>query len=179
MVPRSLPAFDPHPIAVMLERGHLPTRWQAFRPTLGADSRIRRACALLVLIHMATSSSSSRRVADIIGRIFNRFVAVTVGIVLMIVGLGMMATIVALPVGVVLELLGVLIFVYGFLTPADGSERGGSKFTRRADSVNLPTGISSSSTYTGSSPSSFPTRAAADCSPGSTSRVSCFGLKTI
>jgi len=82
---------------------------------------------LLDVIHMNSSSRSNRRVADIIGRLFNRFVAVTVGVVLMIVGLGMMVTIVAFPVGVVLALLGVLIFVYGLLTPEGGAERGDTR----------------------------------------------------
>jgi hypothetical protein len=124
MVPRQTTVSRSKRIAMMPERGHLPIGWHAILAMNGADGAMRRARALLDVIHMNSSSRSSRRVADIIGRLFNRFVAVTVGVVLMIVGLGMMVTIVAFPVGVVLELLGVLIFVYGFLTPEGGAERG-------------------------------------------------------
>lgn len=84
---------------------------------------MRRARALLDVMHMDSSSRSSGRVAHIIGRLFNRFVAVTIGVVFMIVGLGMMVTIMAFPVGVVLEVLGVLIVVYGALTPQGGAGR--------------------------------------------------------
>jgi len=112
---------------MMPERGHLPIGWHVILAMIAADGAMPRARALLDVIHMNSSSRSSGRVADIIGRLFNRFVAVTVGVVLMIVGLGMMVTIVAFPVGVVLEVLGVLILVYGLLTPDGGAERGDTR----------------------------------------------------
>jgi hypothetical protein len=71
---------------------------------------------------MTRFSRSTDRMADVLGRMFNRFAAVIVGLILMIVGLGMMATIVALPVGVILEVLGILILVWGFFNPAERSD---------------------------------------------------------
>lgn len=76
---------------------------------------------------MTLFSRSTSRIADIVGRVFSRFVAVIVGVALMVVGLGMMATIVMLPVGVVLELVGVLIFVGGFFAPDDQAVRQGDE----------------------------------------------------
>jgi len=72
---------------------------------------------------MAFFTRSTRRVADIVGRVFNRFAAVTVGLVLIVVGLGMMVTIVMLPVGVILDLLGVLILVGGLFAPDQPAQR--------------------------------------------------------
>jgi hypothetical protein len=57
----------------------------------------------------------------------SRLAALIVAAILMIVGLGMMVTIVALPVGVVLELLGVLILVWAFLTSAEGPDESGNR----------------------------------------------------
>jgi len=67
--------------------------------------------------HVAQLSRSGRQVADLVGRMFNRLVAVIIGSVLMVVGVAMMVTIVMLPIGVVLGLLGVMIFVFGFFVP--------------------------------------------------------------
>jgi len=47
-------------------------------------------------------------------RALNRVTAVTIGFVLMVVGLAMMVTIVMLPAGVVIGLLGVMMMVFGF-----------------------------------------------------------------
>jgi predicted PurR-regulated permease PerM len=78
-------------------------------------------------IHMMLFARSTGRVADIVGRVFNRFAAVIIGVVLMVIGLGMMATIVMLPVVVVLELAGVLIFVGGLFGPDDRAVRQGDE----------------------------------------------------
>jgi hypothetical protein len=54
-----------------------------------------------------------RSVADMVGRALGRVAAVIIGFVMMIVGLGMSVSIVLLPVGVVVGLLGVGLFVAG------------------------------------------------------------------
>ena len=46
-----------------------------------------------------------------------------IGVILMVVGLGMTATVVMLPVGIVLLLLGVAIFVGGIFAPDDQTLR--------------------------------------------------------
>ena len=48
-------------------------------------------------------------------RILGHVVAVVLGFVLMVVGLGLGVTIVMLPVGLVVGLLGVVVFVWGLL----------------------------------------------------------------
>jgi len=72
---------------------------------------------------MTLLSRSVRQVANIVGRVFNRLAAVSIGWVLMAVGFGMTVTIVMLPVGVVLGLLGVAIFVGGIFRRDDPSDR--------------------------------------------------------
>ena len=76
---------------------------------------------------MTLLSRSVRQVAHIVGRVFNRLAAVSIGWVLMAVGLGMTVTIVMLPVGVVLGLLGVAIFVGGIFRPDDRTDRPGKQ----------------------------------------------------
>jgi hypothetical protein len=76
-----------------------------------------------VLIPMTLISRSVHRLADVVGRVFSRLAAVVIGFVLMMAGLGMTATIVMLPIGVVLGLLGVAIFVGGLFAPAERAER--------------------------------------------------------
>jgi hypothetical protein len=68
---------------------------------------------------MTPLSSAVRHTADIVGRVFHRLAALIVGFVLMVAGVGMTASIVMLPAGVVLGLLGVLIFLGGLFAPAD------------------------------------------------------------
>jgi len=55
-----------------------------------------------------------------------RLAAVIIGCIGMVVGVGMMVTIVMLPAGVVVALLGVAIFVAGIFAP-DFSKRGESR----------------------------------------------------
>jgi len=80
-----------------------------------------RARALLHAFGMTLFSRSIDRVADIVGRVFGRLAAVIVGFTMMMLGLGMTATIVLLPAGVVVGLLGVAIFVGGLARPRDGT----------------------------------------------------------
>lgn len=54
-----------------------------------------------------------RSVADTVGRALGRVAAVIIGFVMMIAGLGMSVSIVLLPVGAVVGLLGVGLFVAG------------------------------------------------------------------
>jgi hypothetical protein len=54
-----------------------------------------------------------RSVAHLVRRVFSRLAAVVIGFVLMATGVGLTVTIVMLPVGIVLGLLGVAIVVGG------------------------------------------------------------------
>ena len=72
---------------------------------------------------MTVLSRSVRQVGEIVGRVFTRIVAMIIGFILMVVGLGMTATLVMLPVGIVLLLLGVAIFVGGIFAPDDQNLR--------------------------------------------------------
>ena len=72
---------------------------------------------------MTRLSRFVRQLADIVGRVFSRLAAMTIGFILMVAGLGMTATIVMLPVGVVLGLLGVVIFVAGLFAPGEQTAR--------------------------------------------------------
>jgi hypothetical protein len=76
---------------------------------------------LLNAFRMTLFSRSIDRVAAIVGRVFGRLTAVIVGFTMMMLGLGMTATIVLLPGGVVVGLLGAAIFVGGLARPRDGS----------------------------------------------------------
>ena len=78
---------------------------------------------MLHAIHMGFFTRSTSRVAQIVGRVFTRFAAVTIGLILIILGLGMMVTIVMLPVGVILDLLGVMILVGGLFAPDQRTEQ--------------------------------------------------------
>jgi hypothetical protein len=71
---------------------------------------------------MTLRSRVVRPVADIVGRVFSRLFAVVIGFVLMATGVGLTVTIVMLPVGIVLGLLGVAIFVGGLFAPFVASE---------------------------------------------------------
>ena len=84
---------------------------------------MRRARSLLRVVRMTIRSRPVRQVADIVGLVFNRLAAVIIGFIMMVVGLAMTATIVMLPVGVVLGLLGVVILVGGIFAPERRTER--------------------------------------------------------
>jgi hypothetical protein len=60
-----------------------------------------------------------RSVADTVGRTLGRVTAVIIGFVLMVVGLAMTVTIVMLPAGVVVGLLGVGLFLAGLFAHID------------------------------------------------------------
>jgi hypothetical protein len=76
---------------------------------------------------MTPFSHAIHQIADVVGRLFNRFAALIVGFILTMVGLGMTASIVMLPVGVILGLLGVAIFLVGLFPPADGARPQGDR----------------------------------------------------
>jgi hypothetical protein len=84
---------------------------------------------------MTLQSRSVRYVADVVGRVLGRLAAMIIGFVLMFAGLAMMVTIVMLPVGVVVALLGVGIFVAGLFAPIESTtgpeQNGGSRVRRR------------------------------------------------
>ena len=65
---------------------------------------------------MATQPASrGRRLLETGERILGHVAAVVLGFVLMVVGLGLGVTMVMLPVGLVVGLLGVVVFVWGLL----------------------------------------------------------------
>ena len=72
---------------------------------------------------MTLQSRSVRYVADVVGRFLGRLASMIIGFVLMFAGLAMMVTIVMLPVGVVVGLLGVGIFVAGLFAPIESTTR--------------------------------------------------------
>jgi hypothetical protein len=75
---------------------------------------------------MTVVSRSPRQVADLVGRLLTRTAAVIIGFIMMAVGLGMMATVVMLPAGVVIGLLGIAMIVGGLFAPDMRSgQRGG------------------------------------------------------
>lgn len=61
----------------------------------------------------------ARRLLAGIGRLFEHALAVTLGFVLMIVGLALGVTMVMLPVGIVVGLVGVLLVVGGLFARID------------------------------------------------------------
>ena len=68
---------------------------------------------------MAHVTYSVRSVADTVGRAFGRVTAVIIGFVMMVVGLAMTVSIVMLPVGAVVGLLGVGLFLAGLFAHID------------------------------------------------------------
>jgi hypothetical protein len=71
------------------------------------------------LVCMTEITHWGRSVADTIGRALGRVAAVIIGFIMMAVGLGMSVSIVMLPVGVVVGLLGVGLFAAGLLARVD------------------------------------------------------------
>jgi len=78
-----------------------------------------------LLLYMTLRTRSIRQVADIVGHALTRSTAAIIGFVMMVAGVGMTATIVMLPMGIVLLLLGVAIFVAGLFAREDRPERQG------------------------------------------------------
>ena len=62
-----------------------------------------------------TGKVSARGIADKAGRFIGHVAAVVVGFVLMVIGLGLGVTMVMLPVGLVIGLVGVLLFTWGLV----------------------------------------------------------------
>src|SRR6516225_5113447 len=86
---------------------------------------LKRACALLRRPDMKDVSRSTHQIATLARRMFSRTVAVIIGFALMAVGLGMTATIVLLPAGIVIGVLGVAVLIGAFLAPDIRSEQQG------------------------------------------------------
>jgi hypothetical protein len=76
---------------------------------------------------MTTPTHSIRSLGGRIGRSLPRLALVIVGFVLMVVGVAMTATIVMLPAGMVLGLLGVATFLAGIFAPDRLDARGGDQ----------------------------------------------------
>jgi hypothetical protein len=72
---------------------------------------------------MTLITRSTHQIAEIVGRVFSRMAAIVIGFALAALGLGMMVSIVLLPVGVVFFLGGILIFVGGIFAPDGRTEQ--------------------------------------------------------
>ena len=67
------------------------------------------------------AAGQTRRLLEICGLVLGHMVAVAIGFVMMVVGLGLGVTMIMLPVGLVIGLVGVGIFVWGLLGHLDGN----------------------------------------------------------
>jgi len=76
---------------------------------------------------MSIVSRAVQRVSDLVRRVFPRTVALILGFAMSVVGVAMVATIVMLPLGVVIGLLGVAIFVGGVFAPDLRNEQTGHR----------------------------------------------------
>ena len=76
---------------------------------------------------MKDVSRSTRQIATLARRMFSRTVALIIGFVMMAVGLGMTATIVLVPAGIVIGVLGVAILIGAFFAPDMRSEQQGGQ----------------------------------------------------
>jgi hypothetical protein len=76
---------------------------------------------------MKDVSRSTHQIANFARRIFSRTVALIIGFVMMAVGLGMTATIVLLPAGIVIGVLGVAVLIGAFFAPDMRGERQGGQ----------------------------------------------------
>ena len=68
------------------------------------------------------AAGQTRRLLEICGLVLGHAAAVAVGFVMMVLGLGLGVTMIMLPVGLVIGLVGVGIFVWGLLGHLDGNE---------------------------------------------------------
>jgi hypothetical protein len=78
-----------------------------------------RSTSFALLVCMEHVTYSVRSVADAVGRALGRVTAVIIGFVMMVVGLAMTVSIVLLPFGVVVGLLGVGLFLAGLFAHVD------------------------------------------------------------
>ena len=60
-------------------------------------------------------AGQGRRLLEIGGLVLGHVAAVAIGFAMMVVGLGMGVTMIMLPVGLVIGLIGVLVFVWGLV----------------------------------------------------------------
>jgi hypothetical protein len=92
---------------------HLPADWHACTRDGPHFPGKRASTRLAPQADMTEISRSLRQVANTVSRVFGRLATLIIGFIMMVVGLAMTATIVMLPVGVVLGLLGVAFVVAG------------------------------------------------------------------
>jgi hypothetical protein len=76
---------------------------------------------------MTSLTKSVRQLAAMVGGVFGRIAAVIIGFVMIGLGLGLTATVVMLPVGLILGLLGVAIIVAAIFAPDDRTGRLGDR----------------------------------------------------
>jgi hypothetical protein len=79
------------------------------------------------LVHMTSLTKSVRQLAAMVGGVFGRIAAVIIGFVMIGLGLGLTATVVMLPVGLILGLLGVAMIVAAIFAPNDPTGRLGDR----------------------------------------------------
>jgi hypothetical protein len=94
-------------------------RFGTERPGVDGMNGRRASTSFAPFAFMTRLSHSARYVVDSIGRVFGRVAAMMIGFILTAVGLGMMVTIVMFPMGVVLGLLGIAIFLAGLFAHID------------------------------------------------------------
>jgi hypothetical protein len=75
------------------------------------------------MLPMTTLSDALERVGSFLARTLGRTTMVIIGFAMTIAGLGMMVTIVLLPLGVVTGLLGVAVFLGGRFAPDKTTDR--------------------------------------------------------
>ena len=62
---------------------------------------------------MNDNGPAGRRFGELVGRFFGHSAAIIAGLVMMIAGLGLGVTLVALPIGIMVGLGGLLLFLWG------------------------------------------------------------------
>ena len=117
MVPRWDRGTHSKATLAMLASRHLPADWHGPPLNRGRLTAARPSTRFAPHVCMTPISHSIRHVADIVERAFPRIAIVIVGLIMMAVGLGMTASIVLLPAGIVVALLGVAILVGGVFAP--------------------------------------------------------------
>jgi hypothetical protein len=99
-------------VNVLVSR-HLPASWHVPVRLHGVGWAAPPSTRFALFVHMKRLSSLVHDAADAVGRVFGRLAALIIGFILMVAGLGMTATVVMLPAGIVLGLLGVGMVVAG------------------------------------------------------------------
>ena len=114
-------ARDSKRIVVMLRRQQLPVDWQPSSRDEGIN-RCRLSIRFAQSLDMTGVSRLVRQIPVLVGRVLPRTVAVIIGFIMIALGLGMTATVVMLPAGVVISLFGVAVLASGMFAPDMRSE---------------------------------------------------------